>query len=70
MSGTPNTNGAAHESVSNSDQSISDQVRVVPSSCVFRSGRLFVAGVTAENKRYLQAKTEKLGHLLAQNIEN
>ena len=29
-----------------------------------------VAGATVENKRYLQAKTEKLGHLLAQNIEH
>jgi len=28
-----------------------------------------VAGATVENKRYLQTKTEKLGHLLAQNIE-
>ncbi len=28
-----------------------------------------VAGATVENKRYLQTKTEKLGHLLAQNID-
>ena len=27
-----------------------------------------IAGATVENKRYLQAKAEKLGHLLAQNI--
>jgi GTP cyclohydrolase II len=27
-----------------------------------------VAGATVENKRYLQAKAEKLGHLLAQSI--
>jgi GTP cyclohydrolase II len=29
-----------------------------------------IAGATVENKRYLQAKAEKLGHLLAQNIEH
>ena len=29
-----------------------------------------VAGATVENKRYLQAKAEKLGHLLAQNNEH
>jgi GTP cyclohydrolase II len=29
-----------------------------------------VAGTTVGNKRYLQAKAEKLGHLLAQNIEH
>lgn len=28
-----------------------------------------VAGATIENERYLQAKADKLGHLLAQNIE-
>jgi len=29
-----------------------------------------VAGATVENKRYLRAKAEKLGHLLAQDIEH
>jgi GTP cyclohydrolase II len=29
-----------------------------------------VAGATVENKRYLQAKAQKLGHLFAQNIEH
>jgi GTP cyclohydrolase II len=29
-----------------------------------------IAGATVENKRYLQAKAEKLGHLLAQNIDH
>jgi GTP cyclohydrolase II len=29
-----------------------------------------LAGATVENKRYLQAKAEKLGHLLTQNVEH
>ena len=148
MSGTPNTNGAAHECVSNSDQSISGIVQAGSGILIYLRGqegrgiglankirayalqdaghdtvtansalglpvdarkygpavamllelgvrrvRLLtnnpkkvsaveaaaivveervplVAGATVENKRYLQTKTEKLGHLLAQNIEH
>ena len=29
-----------------------------------------VAGVNVENKRYLEAKAEKLGHLLARGIKH
>ncbi len=47
------------------------KVSAVGAASIFVEERVpLVVGATAENKHYLQAKAEKLGHLLAKNMEH
>jgi GTP cyclohydrolase II len=47
------------------------KVSAVEAAAIVAEERVpLVTGATVENKRYLQAKAEKLGHLLVQNINH